>query len=419
MCHLLGPRDVAHVQQPIDPFLNLHECTVVRQVAHNASHDRSDRVALGDLRPRVGQRLFDAQGDLLRIGIHAEHHHVHVPVKIDDLARMAHTACPTHLADVHHAFYAFLEFDEGAVVGHADDPPAHNVSDEIPVGRRLPRVVGLLFQAEAYAFSLRVEVEDHDVDLLADRHRLRGMLDAPPRHVRDVQQTVDAADVDKGSEIGDILDFAREDLAHFDGRQQMTLLVSPLFFEHPPAADHHVAAPLAELDDLDLHGLADVPVEITRGAPRQLARRHERVHADVDLQAPFDAPHDAALDCAVFFIHLLNVGPVLDAICFGFRENRHPVLVFGLFNKHIELIAHLDCRRVRKLCNAHDAFTLVPNVNEHPVWTDFHNRAADHFAFGEILHRLSIQRLHLLHRHLLGIPGFLVGLSKVQRHAEF
>jgi hypothetical protein len=63
-----------------------------------------------------------------------------------------------------------------------------------------------LLQAERDALTLAVEFQDADVDLLADLHNLRRMLHALPRHVGDVQQTVDAAQVDECTVVREVLD---------------------------------------------------------------------------------------------------------------------------------------------------------------------------------------------------------------------
>jgi hypothetical protein len=71
--------------------------------------------------------------------------------------------------------------------------------------------------------------------------------------------------------------------------EQVLLFARALLFQQFAAADDHVAAALGQLDDLDVHLLADVALKIARRPPGQLARRHERVDADVHLQAALDA----------------------------------------------------------------------------------------------------------------------------------
>ena len=58
-----------------------------------------------------------------------------------------------------------------------------------------------------------VEFEDHDGHVVANGKQFGGMADAAPRHVGDVKQAVDTAEVDKGTVLGDVLDHALNGLA--------------------------------------------------------------------------------------------------------------------------------------------------------------------------------------------------------------
>ena len=85
----------------------------------------------------------------------------------------------------------------------------------------LPRIGLELLHAERDALGLRVEADDLHLDGLADMQRLGGMVDAPPGDVGDVQQAVDAAEIDEGAVIGDVLDDAVEDLALLEAGDQL------------------------------------------------------------------------------------------------------------------------------------------------------------------------------------------------------
>ena len=79
-----------------------------------------------------------------------------------------------------------------------------------------PRIGLELLHAEGDALGLRVEADHLHLDVLADVQRLGGMVDAPPGDVGDVQQAVDAAQIDEGAVVGDVLDHAVEDLAFLE-----------------------------------------------------------------------------------------------------------------------------------------------------------------------------------------------------------
>ncbi len=82
------------------------------------------------------------------------------------------------------------------------------------------------------------------------------MLDPPPGHVGDVQQAVDAAQVQERAVIGEILDHAVHDLAFLQILQQCLPFGAVLLLHHGPPGHHHIVAPAVELDDLEILFLA-------------------------------------------------------------------------------------------------------------------------------------------------------------------
>jgi hypothetical protein len=71
------------------------------------------------------------------------------------------------------------------------------------------------------------------LELVVDLHHLARVIDATPAHVGDVEQAVDAAQVDERAEVGDVLDDALAALADFEGLEQFfaLLLLGPLRFD--------------------------------------------------------------------------------------------------------------------------------------------------------------------------------------------
>ena len=83
------------------------------------------------------------------------------------------------------------------------------------------------------------------------------MLDATPGHVGDVQQAVDAAQVQEGAVVGQVLDHALDLHALFQVLQQeLIALGAVLLLDHRAAGHDHVVALAVELDDLEFLLLA-------------------------------------------------------------------------------------------------------------------------------------------------------------------
>jgi hypothetical protein len=104
------------------------------------------------------------------------------------------------------------------------------------------------------------------------------MLDALPGHVRDVQQAVDAAEVDEGTVVGEVLDHALDRLAFLQVRQQRFALGAVCLFHDRAAGHDHVVALLVELDDLELELLAfEVSVSRTGRTSTREPGRNARI----------------------------------------------------------------------------------------------------------------------------------------------
>ena len=130
---------------------------------------------------------------------------------------------PAHLADVDQALDARLQLDEGAVAHDVDDLAGVPAADRVLVVDVGPRAGRLLLEAQGDLFLLLVHREDVDLELLVDLDHLVRVGDPAPAHVGDVQQAVDAAEVDEGAELGDVLDDALADLARLDLGEQLLL----------------------------------------------------------------------------------------------------------------------------------------------------------------------------------------------------
>src|SRR5881397_1930312 len=110
---------------------------------------------------------------------------------------MAHPAGPRHLRDVHEPLDTWLELDEGAVVGQADDLALGLGAGRVRLLDSLPRIRRLLLVAERHPSGLAVEVEHHDLDLVADLEDLRRMAHPSPAHVGHVKKTINATEIDE------------------------------------------------------------------------------------------------------------------------------------------------------------------------------------------------------------------------------
>src|SRR5512145_399655 len=86
---LFGPAHLRHMDQAFHAGLKLDEGAIVGDVGDGALEPRSNRIFGGDVLPRIGFELFDAEADALRLGIDADDLHFDAVADGYDLARMS------------------------------------------------------------------------------------------------------------------------------------------------------------------------------------------------------------------------------------------------------------------------------------------------------------------------------------------
>src|SRR4051794_25047697 len=174
-----------------------------------------DRAAVGRLLRRravaLGQHLalhpLDRQGEATPLGVDLEDLDLHIVARLDDLARVLDVVLG-ELGDVHEALDALEDLDEGPERDDLGDLPLELVADVVGVDHALPRVLLGLLEAQGDALAVAVDVEHLDLHRVADREDLRRVVDVRPRQLGDVDQAVDAVEVDEGAEVDDVRDLA-------------------------------------------------------------------------------------------------------------------------------------------------------------------------------------------------------------------
>src|SRR5262245_22572239 len=213
------------------------------------------------------------------------------------------------------------------------------------------------------------------------------MRHAAPRHVGDVQQAVDAPQIDERAVVGDVLDGAREDLALGERVQRVLLLLRILLFEEYLAGEHDVAALLVDLDDAHAQFLTAQRIEVAHRAHVDLRPRQERADADVHGETALDAFDDAADDDLALGIGLLDLVPDLHLLGLLAREDDVTFTVLGALEQDVDGVAGLDghlAGLIHELVDGNDAFRLVADVDNHFGWRDFENGALHDLAFRDV-----------------------------------
>src|SRR5882757_6551586 len=308
-----------------------------------ALHGRADREFFDEDFPGVAHGLLETERDAALDRIHFEHLHFDFLRGRNDLAGVHVLLGPRHFRNVDQAFDARLQFDERAVVGDVGDAAGEARIERIFRLDALPRIIKQLLHAERDAVGLVVDLDDLDLDGLADGQHFGRVIDPAPGDIGDVQEAVDAAEVDERTVIGDVLDDTVDDLAFLEILHQFLALFGAGLFQNRAARHHDVAAAAIHLEDLERLRIVHQRRDVADRADIDLAARQERNGAvEINGEAALDLIEDDAVHLLVTVEGLLELAPAFLAARLVARENRFAEGVFDALQINLDLVADLD-----------------------------------------------------------------------------
>ncbi len=240
-------------------------------------------------------------------------------------------------------FHTLFDLDETAVVGDVRDLAEDAGIRRITPRQIFPRVRAELLEAERNAVALAIELQHLDLQFLPDGHDFRRMLDPLPGHVGDMQQTVDATEVDERTVVGQVLDDARELRAFLQILQQALALGAVFLFDHRTTRHDNVVALTVELDDLELERRT---LECNRIADRahidQRPGQERPNEIDIDRETAANTTTDHAGYDGALLESVFEPNPGSCALCLFTRESRFAETVFDGIEGHFDLVTDRD-----------------------------------------------------------------------------
>ena len=223
-------------------------------------------------------------------------------------------------------------------------------------------------QGEVDLLRLGVDVDQPELDDLTLLDEVLGLGDVAPAHVVDVQQAVEATQVDEGAEAGEALDLALDDVTDLDRVEELLLVLGDDLLEILPSVDDglHLARTMELVDD-EVVRLADQGLGILDPDDICLGEGAEAliVCSEVDLEAAFD--HLAEL--AKHRIPVL--GSLAEGLCallrvsLPLRDDDLATLAFLVDDDDIDLVAEL--RQLDELVYRNLSLALVAHIDKNIV----------------------------------------------------
>ncbi|OQB91347.1 MAG: hypothetical protein BWX83_00592 [Candidatus Cloacimonetes bacterium ADurb.Bin117] len=265
MVDALGPADVGYVDQTIDAVRNFNKSTKGGEAFHGTGDNTADGVMVLDREPGIGFHLLHAQGDATVFLVQFQHDGVHGVAHLHYLAGVGYFFGPAHFRDVHQAFHAGFKLHKSSEGFHADhfagDAHALGVFD----GHVFPRMRHQLFHAEGDFIGFGIEFDHFHFHLVADVEHVGGVVDLAPAHVGEVEEAVDAAQIDESAVLGYIFHLAVKLDIHLDPGEQFFAFDPGFFFQYHLSGEDDIAVLLVDVHHLELKFLADELVEVGNG----------------------------------------------------------------------------------------------------------------------------------------------------------
>ena len=213
-----------------------------------------------------------------------------------------------------------------------------------------------LLQTQGNALLVFVEVEDNHVEFLVGLHNVGGVVHAAPREVGDVNQAVNATEVDEHTIGGDILNGTLKHLTFFKLGDNLFALLLKFGLDENLVRNNHVAVFLVDFHNLELHGLAHEDVVVADGLNIDLRSGQECLDAKhINDHATLGAALDVTLDDFIIFKRFVNAFPALGCTGLLVREHELAFVVLLILDKHFHSVAYLQVGVVTEFVVGNDA----------------------------------------------------------------
>ena len=216
MFNFLVPSDVGNMNESVNSVFEFDKCAEFGQITNFTANFRADRIFLVNRIPRIFLKLFHSEADAAFIRVNSQNLHFDIFTVSEHSFRCFRAFRPRNFRNVNQAFNARFEFDKHAVVSYGRNFSGQFGINRINFDDGWPRIGKKLLKAERNFFLFAVEFQDFDLNIVARFENVARTIQSAPRHIGNVQQSVNAADVNKCAVFGQIFNRSLDDVTDFD-----------------------------------------------------------------------------------------------------------------------------------------------------------------------------------------------------------
>ncbi len=189
-------------------------------------------MGLCELLPWVRFALLQTQGDTTTLFVDVQNHNFNNIAHVNNFRWVNVLVGPVHFRNVYQTFNAFFDFYEAAVISQVGYTTGQASAFRIALSDSNPWIFAQLFQAQRYAGTLAVELQHFNSDFVAHVDNFAWMLNAFPCHVSDVQQAVNATQVNECAVVSEVLNDTFDFHAFLQVFQQLIALSAVFRFDN-------------------------------------------------------------------------------------------------------------------------------------------------------------------------------------------
>src|SRR5258706_6053853 len=210
------------------------------------------------------------------------------------------------------------------------------------------------------------------------------MVDASPRNIGDVQQSVYASQVDEHTEVGHVLDHAFEHMALFEVGEDGRFLLFEVFLDQYLVRYHDVVVGVVDLHDFHLNRLVDINIKVAYRFHVDLRTGQEGLDPKhVDNQSAFRSALYKSFNHLVFIHCGLNIFPSFHQVCFPAGKDQLAHGIFPFFDEQVYFVTDFQVRHVFEFRQRNQPIRFETDVQDHVAVVDAHYNTLDHFAFAD------------------------------------
>ncbi len=161
------------------------------------------------------------------------------------------------------SFNARSDFNKRTIVGDDYDFSFDSSTFDEILCHGIPWMWRQLLRSKRNSLLVVVKVEDYDIELLIQFNQLLWVVDTAPRHVGDVNKSIDASEIDEYAVRSDVLDCSFQYLSFLKSANDDAFLLFELGFNQGLVGYNYVFKFLVDFDNFEIHLFSNVNVEVT------------------------------------------------------------------------------------------------------------------------------------------------------------